>query len=67
MRSRKREEIKADFERTFPQRKEEQLQYHRDKLLLEAILGVHENIEFILKIFAEKTLDKIKGDIRKQL
>lgn len=42
MRSRK--EIKADFERTMPQRKEEQLNFHRQKLIFEAIMNVDEKV-----------------------
>ena len=42
MRSRK--EIKADFERTSPQRKDEQLNFHRQKLIFEAIMNVDEKV-----------------------
>jgi len=64
---RSREEIKADFERTFPQRKEEQLNFHRQKLLLEAILKLDENIEAILKYLAIQRLliDEMAKKVKK--
>lgn len=64
MRSRK--EIKADFERTFPQRKEEQLNFQRQKLLLEAIQNMDEKFSMVLKGLAE-AIDKFLEDMRKRL
>lgn len=63
MRSRK--EIKADFERTFPQRKEEQLNFQRQKLLLEAIQNLDEKLEVIIKHFCIKYLDKFADKVKK--
>lgn len=64
MRSRK--EIKADFERTFPQRKDEQLNYQRQKLLLEAIQNMDEKFSMTLKSLAE-AIEKFLEDTRKRL
>ena len=64
MRSRK--EIKADFERTFPQRKDEQLGYQRQKLLLEAIQNMDEKFSMTLKNLAH-AIDEFLEDMRKRL
>lgn len=64
MRSRK--EIKADFERTFPQRKDEQLNFQRQKLLLEAIQDLHEFLEKKLETMFVLHPDKLEISVKEK-
>lgn len=58
MRSRK--EIKADFERTFPLNQEEQMSFQRQKLLLEAILSLHDIFENRLVEYLKKLIETLE-------